>query len=94
MTQFSVWSETVLTQIANDRNNCSICVIIYVLAQIAFNTFVFDGSENGNEDSKSNESERDSHNGLAQIQSRALALLNEIKESMIENVIIWQLIQV
>merc|ERR1719245_646151 len=76
MMKFCVWCENILSQISNHRSECSIFVLIYVLAQIAFCTFCYD--ENENENAK---------RALSEIQSRALLELDRIeKESENEEI--------
>lgn len=92
MMKFGNWCENILSQISNHRNDCSIYVIIYTLAQIAFSTFAYD-NENDEEDAELTK------RVLSDIQSRALVILDQIeresehaeldKHAVIETVIEW-----
>merc|ERR1712172_401882 len=69
MMKFGNWCENILSQLSNHRNDCSIYVIIYTLAQIAFSTFAYDDDQDV-ELTKT---------VLSDIQSRALSILDQIE---------------
>jgi len=91
MMKFGIWCENILSQLSDHRNDCSIYVIIYTLAQIAFCTFAYNAKPNGNDEL--------TKSVLSDIQSRALIILDGIerdteskeldKHTVIESVIEW-----
>lgn len=80
MMQFNEWMESVMSRISRNRNECSLYVVVYVLSQIAFCSFVH---RLGDDDDEKME-EREAAN-LEQIQSAALSMLRKIERKVCDD---------